>query len=332
MPRALITGITGQDGSYLAELLLTKGYEVHGLIRRDSPSRAERIRQLCDDPAIMDRRLFLHHGDLCDSLVLLELMNLVQPDEVYNLASQSQVRISFDVPEDTCNTGGMGVLCLLEAIRKADFRPRFYQASSSEMFGKPVESPQTEKTPFHPRNPYGIAKVFGYWMTVNYRETYGLHASNGIMFNHESPRRGDAFVTRKITKAVARIKAGLQDKLALGDLDARRDWGYAADYVEAMWRMLQQDQPGDYVVATGETHSVREFVEFAFERAGLDWRNYVEIDPRYCRPPEVDPLVGDPNKANRILGWRPRATFRHLVNMMVDADLEAVGERRRRAA
>jgi GDPmannose 4,6-dehydratase len=249
---------------------------------------------------------------------------LIQPDEVYNLCAQSHVRISFDVPDHTCNTAGMGVLRLLEAIMKSGSRPRFYQASSSEMFGKVVETPQSEKTPFYPRSPYGVAKVFGYWMTVNYRESYGLHASNGILFNHESPRRGETFVTRKITMAVARIKAGLQDKLYLGNLDARRDWGYAAEYVDAMWRILQQDQPDDYVIATGETRTVREFIEIAFDRAGLDWERYVEIDPKFFRPAEVDLLVGDPSKANDVLKWKPRTTFQQLVNMMVDADLAAL--------
>ncbi len=257
----------------------------------------------------------------------MRLLNIIQPDEVYNLGAQSHVRVSFDAPDQTCNTAGMGVLRLLEAIMKSGQRPRFYQASSSEMFGKVVASPQSETTPFYPRSPYGVAKVFGHWITVNYRESYGLHASSGILFNHESPRRGDTFVTRKITMAVARIKAGLQDKLLLGNLDARRDWGYAAEYVEAMWRMLQQDQPDDYVIATGQTHSVREFVEIAFERAGLDWQQHVEIDPKFFRPAEVDLLVGDASKAHAVLGWQPRTTFRELVDMMVDADLEALGER-----
>jgi GDPmannose 4,6-dehydratase len=328
MPRAFITGITGQDGSYLAESLLAKGYEVHGLMRRDSPQRAERIHHLCEDPEILNKRLFLHFGDLADSLGMLRLLDLLRPDEVYNLGAQSHVRVSFDSPDQTCNTAGMGVLRLLEAIMKANIRPRFYQASSSEMFGKVVESPQSEQTPFHPRSPYGVAKVFGYWITVNYRESYDLHASNGILFNHESPRRGDTFVTRKITLAVARIKAGLQDKLFLGNLDARRDWGYAAEYVEAMWLMLQQDCPGDYVIATGETHTVSEFVEIAFERAGLDWRKHVEIDPKFLRPAEVDLLVGNAAKARKVLGWRPRTTFRQLVSMMVDADLSALGVKR----
>ena len=332
MPRAFITGITGQDGSYLADLLLEKGYEVHGLIRRDSASRSDRIHHLCENPDINNKRLFLHPGDLGDSLALLRLMNVVRPDEVYNLAAQSHVRISFDVPEQTCNSAGMGVLRLLEAIMKANLRPRFYQASSSEMFGKVVETPQSEKTPFYPRSPYGVAKVFGYWTTINYRESYGLYACNGILFNHESPRRGDTFVTRKITLAVAKIKAGLQDKLKLGNLEARRDWGYAAEYVDAMWRILQQEMPDDYVIATGETHSVREFVEIAFDRAGLDWQKYVEIDPQLFRPAEVDLLVGDPHKARKVLGWQPRTSFGQLVNMMVDADLDLLGQRRRRAA
>jgi GDPmannose 4,6-dehydratase len=332
MPRAFVTGITGQDGSYLAELLLGKGYDVHGLVRRDSISCSERIDHLCNNPNTMTKRLFLHYGDLCDALALMRLIDIIQPDEVYNLGAQSHVRISFDVPDQTCTTGGMGVLRLLEAVRKAKIRPRFFQASSSEMFGKVLESPQSEQTPFCPRSPYGIAKVFGYWMTVNYRERYGLHASNGILFNHESPRRGEAFITRKITMAVARIKAGLQDKISLGNLDARRDWGYAAEYVEAMWLMVQQDQPDDYVIASGATHSVREFVEIAFERAGLDWRKHVEIDPKFFRPAEVDLLVGNASKANRVLGWKPRTTFCQLVNMMVDADLEAMGQRPLRVA
>src|ERR1051325_4271596 len=324
MPRPFITGITGQDGSYLAELLLDKGYEVHGLVRRDSPSRSERIHHMVSDSEIMNKRLFLHQGDLCDSLALLRTINIIQPDEIYNLGAQSHVRVSFDVPEQTCNTVGLAVLRLLEAIQKSGQKPRFYQASSSEMFGKVQETPQSENTPFYPRSPYGVAKVFGYWMTVNYRESYGLHASNGILFNHESPRRGETFVTRKITIAVARIKAGLQDKLMLGNLDARRDWGYAAEYVEAMWRMLQQEEPGDYVIATGETRSVREVVEIAFERAGLDYRKHVEIDPRFFRPTEVDLLIGDPRKANEVLGWKPKVTFQRLVEMMVDADLAAL--------
>ena len=332
MPRAFITGITGQDGSYLAEFLLGKGYEVHGLIRRESSSRSERIHHLCDNQDLINRRLFLHYGDLCDPMVLLRVINAVQPDEVYNLGAQSHVRVSFDAPDQTCNTAGIGVLRVLEAIMKSGGRPRFYQASSSEMFGKVAESPQSETTPFHPRSPYGVAKAFGYWMTVNYRESYGLHASNGILFTHESPRRGEAFVTRKITMAVARIRAGLQEKLLLGNLDARRDWGYAPEYVEAMWLMLQQDQPDDFVIATGETHSVREFVEIAFDHAGLDWRKYVEVDPKFYRPAEVDILIGNADKARHVLGWAPRTRFNQLVTMMVDADLAQVGQRRLRAA
>jgi GDPmannose 4,6-dehydratase len=329
MPRALITGITGQDGSYLAEFLLAKGYEVHGLIRRDSHLRSERLHHLCSDSDLLNKRLFLHTGDFGDAPALLRLISFVRPDEVYNLAAQSHVRVSFDLPDQTCTAAGMGVLRMLEAVMKSGLRPRFYQASSSEMFGKAVESPQSENTPFYPRSPYGVAKVFGYWITINYRESYGLHASNGILFNHESPRRGDAFVTRKITLAVARIKAGLQDKLFLGNLDARRDWGYAGEYVESMWLMLQQDEPGDYVIATGETHSVEEFVEIAFARAGLDWRKHVEIDAVFCRPPEVELLVGDARKAQMVLGWRPRTSFASLVEMMVEADLLAAGEQPR---
>ena len=324
MPCAFITGITGQDGSYLAELLLAKGYEVHGLVRRDAPSCMERIHHLVNDADVNQRRLFLHVGDLCDSLGLLRLLENVQPDEIYNLGAQSHVRVSFDVPEQTCNSVGHAVLRLLEAIRQTGIKTRFYQASSSEMFGRALETPQSETTPFYPRSPYGVAKAFGYWMTVNYRESYGLHASNGILFNHESPRRGETFVTRKITVAVARIKAGLQDTLTLGNLDARRDWGFAPEYVEAMWRMLQADRPDDYVIATGETHTVREFVEVAFGRAGLDWRKYVEIDPRLLRPTEVDRLVGNPAKARRLLNWKPNVTFQRLVEIMVDADLAAL--------
>jgi GDPmannose 4,6-dehydratase len=328
MPRAFVTGVTGQDGSYLVEFLLGKGYEVHGLIRRDSPSRYERIRHLCENPDLINKRLFLHYGDLGNSLAILRLMNLIRPDEVYNLAAQSHVRMSIDAPEQSCNSAGMGALRMLEAIRKANIRPRFYQASSSEMFGKVTESPQSERTPFCPCNPYGVAKLFGYWMAVHYRDSYGLHVSNGILFNHESPRRGEMFVTRKITMAVARIKAGLQEQLSLGNLEARRDWGYAPEYVEAMWHMLQQNQPDDYVIATGRSHTVREFVEIAFDRAGLDWRKYVDSDPRFFRPADADVLVGDSTKARRALGWKPRTSFCQLVNGMVDADLEALGQRR----
>jgi GDPmannose 4,6-dehydratase len=329
MPRALITGITGQDGSYLAELLLAKGYEIHGLSRRDSPSRSERIQHLTGDVELNNKRLYMHPGDLGDSPTLLRLINLVQPDEVYNLGAQSHVRVSYDAAEETCNTSGMGVLRMLEAIVKSGLRPRFFQASSSEMYGKIAASPQSETTPLAPRSPYGAAKAFGHWLTVHYRESHGLHASNGILFNHESPRRGELFVTRKISMAVARIKAGVQNKLMLGNLDSRRDWGFAGEYVEAMWLMLQQDRPDDYVIATGETHSVREFVEIAFGRAGLDWRKYVEVDPKFFRPVEVDQLVGDARKADRVLGWRPRTTFQELVQGMVDADLESLGVQRR---
>jgi GDPmannose 4,6-dehydratase len=319
MPRALITGITGQDGSYLAEFLLAKGYEVHGLVRHTS--RQDRIRHL---------RLFLHYGDLCDGAGLERILASVRPDEIYNLGAQTQVRLSITQPEPTCDAAGMGALRLLDAMIKANVRARFYQASTSEMFGKAVEAPQSEETPFHPRSPYGVAKLFSYWMTVNYRDNHRLHASNGIMFNHESPRRGHEFVTRKIAAAVARIKAGQQQKLILGDLDARRDWGYAPEYVEAMWLMLQQDEPDDYVIATGESHSVREFVEIAFHRADLDWRKYVEIDQTLCRPAEAKPLVGNSRKARLILGWRPRTTFGQLVHSLVDAELAAVGQQRNR--
>lgn len=329
MPRAFITGVTGQDGSYLAEFLVDRGYEVHGLVRRDATMGCDRLAPLLNEPEIYNQRFFLHRGDLADSLTLIRLMDVIQPDEVYNLAAQSHVRVSFDSPLETCDVTGLGVLRMLEAIRQSGQRPRFYQASSSEMFGKVVETPQSEKTPFYPRSPYGVAKTFGYWTTVNYRESYGLHASNGILFNHESPRRGEAFVTRKITQAVARIKAGLQEKLLLGNLDSHRDWGYAPEYVEAMWRMLQQEEPGDFVIATGETHSVREFVEIAFGFADLDWRRHVEIDPRFFRPTEVDLLVGDARKAERILGWQPRTTFRELVELMVDADLSGLGVKAR---
>ncbi len=321
MRRAFITGITGQDGSYLAEFLLAKGYEVHGLTRTESPARADRIQHLRDDP-----RLVLHFGDLCDAMALYRIIHKVQPHEVYNLAAQSHVGLSFDSPNHTANVTGMGALRVLEAITQSGCKPRFYQASSSEMFGKVVEAPQSERTPFYPRSPYGVAKAFGHWMTVNYRESHSLHASSGILFNHESPRRGEAFVTRKITKAIARIKAGMQHSLALGNLDARRDWGFAPEYVEAMWLMLQQDHPGDYVIATGETHSVREFVATAFDHVGLDWRAFVVIDPKFIRPTEVDRLVGDVSKARRVLGWEPRTRFVDLVRLMVDADMDALEE------
>src|SRR5688500_7642298 len=324
-PRALITGITGQDGSYLAELLLDKGYEVHGIIRRASTFNTQRIDHLYQDPHINGVRLFLHYGDIADSTNLIKLLYRIQPDEIYNLAAQSHVRVSFDIPEYTGDVTGLGTIRLLEAIRETGLEAKFYQASSSEMFGKVHEVPQSEKTPFYPRSPYGAAKVYAYWATVNYRESYGMFACNGILFNHESERRGETFVTRKITRAVVRIKAGLQDKLYLGNLDARRDWGYAKEYVEAMWLMLQQQQPDDYVIATGETHSVREFLEEAFSRAGLDWRKHVVMDPKYLRPAEVDLLLGDPAKARAKLGWKPRVTFKELVRLMVDADLESEG-------
>jgi GDPmannose 4,6-dehydratase len=320
--KALITGITGQDGSYLAELLLAKGYEVHGIVRRASTFNRGRLDAIYADPKLHEKRLFLHYSDLADLSSLSRLLEQVKPDEVYNLAAQSHVRVSFDIPEYTMDVTATGTLRLLEAIHASGLKPRFYQASSSEMFGKVHHVPQTEETPFHPRSPYAVAKVCAYWATVNYRESYGLHASNGILFNHESPRRGEAFVTRKITLAVAHILAGLQDKLSLGNLDAKRDWGYAKEYVEAMWLMLQQDQPDDYVIATGETHSVREFLEEAFSLAGLDWEKHVVFDPRYLRPAEVDLLIGDGRKAEKQLRWKPKTTFKELVKLMVEADIE----------
>ena len=320
--KALITGITGQDGSYLAELLLSKGYEVHGIVRRASSFNRQRLDAIYEDPKFREVRLFLHYGDLGESGSLTRLLHSIQPDEVYNLAAQSHVRVSFDAPEYTLDIGGTGTLRLLEAIRQTGQNPRFYQASSSEMYGKVREIPQTELTPFHPRSPYAVAKVCAYWATVNYRESYDMHASNGILFNHESPRRGESFVTRKITMGVAQIKAGLQDKLALGNLDAKRDWGYAKEYVEAMWLMLQQDKPDDYVIATGETHSVREFLEESFAHVGLNWEKYVVQDARYMRPAEVDLLIGDPTKAEKQLGWKPKTKFKDLVKIMVEADIE----------
>jgi GDPmannose 4,6-dehydratase len=323
---AFITGITGQDGSYLAELLLSKGYEVHGLVRRASTINTGRLDHLYQDPHEDEVRLRLHYGDLTDANSLRRILDESQPDEVYNLAAQSHVRVSFDCPIHTADIGAGGTLRLLEAIREFQERAsktvRFYQASSSEMFGKVRETPQRETTPFHPRSPYAVAKVFGHWATVNYREAYGMHASSGILFNHESPRRGETFVTRKITRAIGRIRHGLQDKLYLGNLDAQRDWGFAGDYVEAMWLMLQQDEPDDYVVATGETWSVREFLELAFCQVGLNYQDHVEIDARYCRPAEVDLLLGDPTKIREQLGWEPRVSFRELVQMMVETDLE----------
>ena len=322
MKKALITGITGQDGSYLADLLLAKGYEVHGIIRRASTFNTARIDHLYQDPHVNGVRLFLHYGDLSDSVSMTKLLYDLQPDEVYNLGAQSHVRVSFDIPEYTADVTGVGTIRILEAIRESGVKPRFYQASSSEMYGKVQEVPQTETTPFWPRSPYGCAKVFGYWATVNYRESYGLFASNGILFNHESPRRGETFVTRKISRAVAAIKLGLQKDLYLGNMDAKRDWGYAPEYVEGMWRMLQADQPGDYVLATNETHTVKEFVQEAFGHVGLEWEKYVKYDARYERPAEVDLLIGDPAKAKRELGWEPKVRFKELVQIMVDADLE----------
>jgi GDPmannose 4,6-dehydratase len=323
--KALITGITGQDGSYLAEQLLEKGYEVHGLIRRSSSFNTERIDGLYRDPHEEQVQLKLHHGDLSESSRLVRLIYELQPDEVYHLGAQSHVRVSFDIPEYTSDITGMGTVRLLEAIRDAGVAPRFYQASSSEMYGS-TPPPQGEDTPFHPRSPYAVAKVAAYWITVNYRESYGMFACNGILFNHESPRRGETFVTRKITRALARIKAGVQDKLYLGNLDAQRDWGYAPDYTDAMWRILQADGPEDYVIATGEMHSVREFLDVAGEHLGLDWRDVVEFDQRYERPAEVDALCGDASKARDQLGWTPTVTFRELVAIMVDADVKALAD------
>ena len=324
MKKALITGITGQDGSYLAEFLLEKGYEVHGIIRRASTFNTNRIDHLYRDPHLNNVRLYLHYGDLADATNLIKLLYRVQPDEIYHLGAQSHVRVSFDIPEYTGDVTGLSTIRILEALRETGCKARFFQASSSEMFGMAQEIPQRETTPFCPRSPYAIAKVYAYWVTVNYRESYGLFACNGIMFNHESPRRGETFVTRKITRAAAHIKEGLQDKLYLGNLEARRDWGYAGEYVESMWRMLQHHEPDDYVIATGEAHSVREFLEETFSYVDLDWRDYVEIDSRYYRPSEVDLLVGDAGKAKKILGWEPKTRFRQLIHLMVDADVESL--------
>ncbi len=326
--KALITGITGQDGSYLAEFLLDRGYEVHGIIRRSSTFNTGRINHLYRDPHDKDARLFLHYGDLTDGAGLRRVVGEVSPDEVYNLAAQSHVRLSFDQPVYTAEAGAIGTLMLLEAIRDTKIETRFYQASSSEMFGQVAESPQRETTPFHPRSPYGCGKAFSHWQTVNYREAYGLFACCGILFNHESPRRGETFVTRKITRAATRIKEGLQSKLYLGNLDARRDWGYAGDFVEAMWLMLQQDQPDDFVIATGEAHTVREFAEGVFGHLGLDWKKHVALDPRYLRPAEVDELLGDASKARKQLGWAPKVTFDELVRMMTDHDWTLAKEER----
>jgi GDPmannose 4,6-dehydratase len=328
--KALITGITGQDGSYLAELLLEKGYEVHGMIRRSSSFNTGRIDHIYQDPHIKGCRLFLHYGDLNDSSSLNLLLKKIRPAEVYNLGAQSHVRVSFDVPEYTAEVTGVGSVRLFEAVREMGLTDtRIYQASSSEMFGA-SPPPQNEATPFYPRSPYGCAKVYSYWIGVNYREAYGLHISNGILFNHESPRRGETFVTRKVTRAVSRIKLRLQKKLFLGNLDAKRDWGYAKDYVEAMWLMLQQSKPDDYVIATGESHSVRELCELAFGHVGLDYREFVDIDPRYYRPTEVDFLLGDPSKATKQLWWKPKTTFSELVRLMMDTDME-LAEREQRA-
>jgi len=347
MKKALITGITGQDGSYLAELLLAKGYEVHGMIRRSSSFNTGRIDHLYRDPHEKDVRMFLHYGDLNDASSINMLLRAIKPEEIYNLGAQSHVRVSFDVPEYTAEVDGLGTVRILEGIRETGLKTRFYQASSSELYGKVVETPQRETTPFYPRSPYACAKAYAFYITRNYRESYGMHASNGILFNHESPRRGETFVTRKITRAAARIKLGMQDCLYLGNIDAKRDWGFAGNYAEAMWRMLQQDQPDDYVIATGETYMVRTFAEKVFARLGmsLEWRGSgvdetgintttgkiaIRIDPKYFRPAEVDLLLGDPAKAGKQLGWEPVTSFEQLVNMMTDADL-ALAEREKRA-
>ena len=324
MKKALVTGITGQDGSYLAELLLEKGYEVHGIVRRASTFNTDRLDHLYKDPLVDDTNLYLHYGDLADAVQLVKLLYELQPDEIYNLGAQSHVRVSFDIPEYTGDVTGLGAVRILEAIREAGLveKVRYYQASSSEMYGKVQEVPQLETTPFWPRSPYACAKVYAHWLTVNYRESYNMFACSGILFNHESPRRGETFVTRKITRAATRIKAGLQDRLYLGNLDAQRDWGYAKEYVEMMWLMLQQDVPDDYVIATNETHSVRDFVIETFDRLGLNWENYVEYDKRYERPAEVELLIGDPAKAKKQLGWEPKVKFKELVAIMVDADMK----------
>lgn len=331
-PVALITGITGQDGSYLTELLLAKGYDVHGVVRRASSFNTGRINHLYHDPHITGNRMHLHYGDLTDGMRLTELVERIRPDEVYNLAAQSHVKVSFDMPIYTADVVGLGTLRLLEAVRDAQQRTgsqiRFYQASSSEMFGQALEAPQNEKTPFHPRSPYACAKLYAHWQTVNYREAYDLFACSGILFNHESPRRGETFVTRKITRTATRIKLGLVDKLYLGNLDARRDWGFAGDYVDAMWRMLQQPRPDDYVIATNETHSVREFLDEVFGYLQLNWQDYVVIDPAYYRPAEVDLLLGDYGKAERLLGWKPTVTFAGLARLMVDSDLQQAEQER----
>lgn len=327
MKVALITGITGQDGSYLAELLLKKGYQVHGIIRRSSSFNTGRLSRIYQEPGSENQRLFLHYGDLLDGSRLSSILRTVQPDEVYNLGAQSHVKVSFDEPVYTADVISLGTLRLLEAIRNTGLTDtvRFYQASSSEIYGKVIESPQTEKTPFNPQSPYACAKVYSFYQVANYREAYGLHASNGILFNHESPRRGETFVTRKITRGLAQIISGKRKKIYLGNLDARRDWGYAKDYVNAMWLMLQEDIPDDYVIAMGETYSVREFLDAAFSYVNIDWKNFVEIDSRYYRPSEVDYLLGDPSKANEKLGWSPSVNFKELVELMVRHDLEQEG-------
>jgi GDPmannose 4,6-dehydratase len=324
MKKALITGITGQDGSYLVEFLLAKGYEVHGVIRRASTFNTSRIDHLYSDPKVYGVKLFLHYGDLADSVQMVKLLYELQPDEIYNLGAQSHVRVSFDIPEYTGDVVGVGAVRILEAIREAGLvkKCRFYQASSSEMFGKVQQVPQTEETPFWPRSPYGCAKMYAHWLTVNYRESYNLHASSGILFNHESPRRGETFVTRKITRAATRIKLGLQESLTMGNLDSKRDWGYAKEYVEMMWVMLQQDKPDDYVVATNETHTVKEFIQETFGLLDLEWEKYVKYDARYERPAEVDLLIGNPAKAKRQLGWEPKVKFKELVKIMTAADLD----------
>lgn len=322
MKKALLTGITGQDGSYLAELLLEKGYEVHGIIRRASTFNTSRINHLYTDPHINGVRLFLHYGDIADSTNLIKLLYNLHPDEIYHLAAQSHVRVSFDIPEYTADVTALGTIRILEAIKEVGIKTKFYQASSSEMFGKVQSIPQSEATQFYPRSPYAFSKVMAYWATINYRESYKMFACNGILFNHESPRRGETFVTRKITRSVARIKAGMEKKLYLGNLDAKRDWGYAKEYVEAMWLMLQQEVPDDFVIATGKTHSVKDFLEAAFSYVDLDWEKFVEIDPKYLRPTEVDLLCGDATKAKKVLGWEPKTSFEDLVKLMVDADIK----------
>lgn len=325
MKKALITGITGQDGSYLTELLLDKGYEVHGIIRRSASFNTERIDHLYKDPHINDVRMFLNYGDLSDGSNLSRLLEKIKPDEIYNLAAQSHVRVSFDIPEYTGDVVGLGTTRILDALKETQLNAKFYQASTSELYGKVRETPQNENTPFYPRSPYACAKLYSYWITVNYRESYNMYACNGILFNHESPRRGETFVTKKITHAIAKILKKTQDKLYLGNIEAKRDWGYAKDYVEAMWLMLQQKEAEDFVIATGETHSVREFLDEAFGLVNLDWHKYVEIDKRYYRPAEVDLLLGDPTKAKEKLGWKPKTTFKELVKIMLEYDLKQEG-------